>query len=329
MKHNFLIKPINSPFEDTAFFVRNVYKKKAFLLDCGRLGNISNSEVLSISDIFISHTHVDHFYGFDRILRSFLRSEKHIRFFGPPGIIENITGKLRGYTWNLVKDYKFTLEAIELSTKKPYKRAMFRSYESFKPEIEEYNPEKIDIGDGFSLTFEFFDHGTISVGYRINEFVHINIKKNSCEQYGFIPGKWLTELKDELRKEHREMLLKVSTFDGAKEYSVKELEEMLVIYSPAQDLTFITDNAPTYENYVKAVNFAENSHILLIESMFRKADVTHAVKKKHLTTDLAKNIFYKSGSKYVKFFHFAPKYEKEKPAFYQNLYNGVSKKIFK
>ncbi len=329
MKHNFIIKQINSAFEDTSFFVKNIYKKKACLLDCGRLGNITNSEVLSISDIFISHTHIDHFYGFDRILRSFLRSNKTVRFFGPPGIINNIWGKLQGYTWNLVKNYRFIIEAVELSKTGSFKGAVFKSYNEFQPEEYECGKEVLNLGDGFTLDFDFFDHGTISVGYRINEFIHINIKKNACDKYGLIPGKWLTELKDKLRNKELTGYIEVNTNNGLKEYSVKQLEEMLIIYSPPQDLTFMTDLAPTFENYKKAITFASNSHLLLIESMFLKYDILHSIVKKHLTVAMAKDIFYKSGSKYVKFFHFSPKNEINKSEFFQSLYSDIKPKIFR
>ena len=82
MKLNFNIRHVNTAFDDTAFFVRNVYKKSPFLFDCGRLGKITNSEILSLSDIFISHAHIDHFYGFDRIIRGSITADKTIRISG-------------------------------------------------------------------------------------------------------------------------------------------------------------------------------------------------------------------------------------------------------
>lgn len=321
MKHNYIIKRVNSPFDDTAFFVRNIYKKDAFLLDCGRLGDITNSEILDIRDVFISHTHMDHFYGFDRILRGCLRSEKPIRFYGPPNFINNVKGKLAGYTWNLIKSYPLVIEIYELGFKR-VKKAVFSASKGFVPEYEEDIEKQLFLEDRFYFDYQFFDHKTISVGYRIKEPIHINIKKNVLDEMGLKAGPWLTELKDKLLRGEREGVINVN---GAI-FDIQYLEERLVIYSEPQDITFLTDIAPTYENFKKAVDFAKGSYILLIEAMFKKSDVTHAIDKSHLTTSLAKEIFEKSESKFVKFFHFAPKYEHDKDSFFSELYEGLEKK---
>lgn len=112
MKSNYTIRRLNSPFDDSGIFVRNVYMKKALLFDCGRLGNIDNSEINDISHVFISHTHIDHFSGFDRFLRTALLSGNKITFFGPSGFINNVKGKLASYTWNLIYDYDITFIVI-------------------------------------------------------------------------------------------------------------------------------------------------------------------------------------------------------------------------
>jgi len=322
MKHNYQIKQVNSPFDDTAFFVRNIYKKDAFLLDCGRLGDLSNSEILDVRDVFISHTHIDHFYGFDRILRGCLRSEKPIRFYGPPGFINNVKGKLASYTWNLIKSYPLVIEAYELD-KDIIRKAVFSASKGFIPDYEEDLLKERIFGDRFEFEYELFDHKTVSVGYRIKEPVHINIKKNMLDELKLKPGHWLTDLKDRLLRGEKSGIIEVE----GEVYEISYLEQQLVIYSEPHDITFITDIAPTYENFKKAVDFAKGSYILLIEAMFRKNDVLHAIDKSHLTVALSKEIFKLSGSKFVKFFHFAPKYEYDKSGFFSELYDGLGEKI--
>src|SRR5262249_58483699 len=79
------------------------------LFDLGRLDRLSVGEILKLSDVFVSHTHIDQFIGFDHLLSSALHREQDLRLFGPNGIIENVRGKLAGYTWNLIRDYPLIL----------------------------------------------------------------------------------------------------------------------------------------------------------------------------------------------------------------------------
>jgi ribonuclease Z len=48
--------------------------------------------------VFVSHAHMDHFAGFDRLLRVTLGRDKSIALFGPAGFIDRVEHKLAGYT---------------------------------------------------------------------------------------------------------------------------------------------------------------------------------------------------------------------------------------
>lgn len=328
MKPNFQVKQVNSPFDDTAFFIRNMYKKTPFLFDCGRLGKITNSEILSIADIFISHTHIDHFYGFDRVLRGSICADKTIRVFGPPGIIRNVQGKIDAYTWNLIKSYNLNICVVELSKSGVFKQSTYSAYKGFIPEITEIHHKDIELGDGFTFDYEFFDHGINSMGYRINEPQQIHINKELLTEKGYRPGKWIGELNTALADNTpKETLIQCETKNGAISKSIAELEAEIVVYKKPQSITFMTDIAPTYTNIQKAINFAKDSTILLIEGMFLKNEILHSIDKKHLTLELSKYIFKQSKSDFVKFFHFAPRYEYNKDDFFAELYKDMRKFI--
>jgi len=328
MKINYEIKQANSPFEDTSFMVRNVYKKSAFLFDCGRIGSFSNSEVLSITDIFISHTHIDHFYGFDRILRGSILADKTINIYGPPGIIKNVRGKIDGYTWNLIKSYSIIYKVIELrKDTDEFDTCTLSAYEGFEPVLGKIRKEDIDLGDGFSFDFEFFEHRVPSVGYKISEPDHIVVDKEKLGKSGFKSGKWVGRLKELLDAGEKDGELVVLAGDSEKSVPVKELEEKLISYVPAQKITFMTDIGPSFDNYKKGIEFAKGSTVLLIEGMFLKEDVLHANHKRHLTLDMSKSIFNKSGAKKVRFFHFAPRYDFDRKIFFSRLYDGIEGKV--
>lgn len=328
MRNNFSVIQVNSPFDDTAFLVRNLYKKNAFLFDCGKIGSLTNQEVLSIHDIFISHTHIDHFYGFDRILRGSLMSEKTIRIFGPPGIIKNIRGKLDSYTWNLIKSYAINFEVVELNKSMRHKHAIFKAENGFEGIYSEIEHSDIDLGDGFQFEFEFFAHRVVSVGYRVMEKPLISADSDTIAKEGLKPGKWVGLLKKMIEEGYSpNESIEVDTLDGKAEFNVSELEKKFITKHKAQDITFITDIAPTWSNYEKALKFAKNTDSLLIEGVFMKEDILHAMDKQHLTLELAKTIYTRSNAKKVRFFHFAPRYDRDRAPFLKKLYDGFSGEI--
>ena len=108
---------VNGPFDDPALYVPFAYEKRAILFDLGDLRRLPPRDILKISHCFVSHTHMDHFCGFDRLLRICLGREKRLHLFGPEGFLTNLEGKLRGYNWNLVNHYRYPFEitASEIS----------------------------------------------------------------------------------------------------------------------------------------------------------------------------------------------------------------------
>src|SRR3990167_4245846 len=104
---------VNDVFGDPGVYVEIRWSKRALLFDLGHNDGLGPTLLLRATDIFISHTHMDHFIGFDAVLRVALGRGKTLRLFGPPGLIDNVQGKLRGYTWNLVDGYPLTIEVRE------------------------------------------------------------------------------------------------------------------------------------------------------------------------------------------------------------------------
>ena len=66
----------------------------SILLDLGDIHALPARSALRLTDIFVSHTHIDHFAGFDRLLRLFVGRPKLLRLYGPPGFIGNVEAKL-------------------------------------------------------------------------------------------------------------------------------------------------------------------------------------------------------------------------------------------
>src|SRR3982751_4096719 len=136
MAERFAPRLVNGPFDDSVLYIAFHYERRAILFDLGQLERLSVREILKISDVFVSHTHIDHFIGFDHLLRCSLNRENVLRLFGPKGFIANVQGKLAGYTWNLIKDYPLALAVHELDGP-TIRKVEFHAAHEFAIEAEE------------------------------------------------------------------------------------------------------------------------------------------------------------------------------------------------
>jgi len=115
----FIAHLVNDSFSDPGVYVKFKYRNEAILFDLGDIHYLPSKKILKIKYIFVSHTHMDHFIGFDHLLRVCLGRDRHITLFGPPGFIRNVESKIGAYTWNLVGNYAndFVLKVVEVQKK--------------------------------------------------------------------------------------------------------------------------------------------------------------------------------------------------------------------
>jgi ribonuclease Z len=311
---------INDPFDDPGVYVDFKYRKEAFLFDLGDLHLLPPRKLLKIDSIFVSHTHMDHFIGFDHLLRISLGRDRRIHLYGPPSFLRNVEDKLRSYTWNLVANYtnEFELFVTEVHPGERISRR-YRCRDAFKPEGEERAgfDGMLAQGDFYSVRAAFLDHDTPCLAFRFVEKTRINIKKNVLREMGLPTGAWLQELKTHIMKgEPDDLPVRVwwRGADGRKEektVSLGLLREQAVKITPGQIVSYVTDAVAGEENARRIVEIAAGSELLFIEATFLHADADTAARKHHLTAQQAGMLARKAGAKRIVLFHFSPKYKGE------------------
>ena len=188
---------INSPLDDPALFVEVLWERRALLFDMGELGGFRPAKLLKISHAFISHTHIDHFIGFDTLVRLMLNREKALKIFGPPGFLANVRGKLAGYTWNLTEGHPFSVLAAEVHPDRIHFQE-YRCRERFAAgeEREDRFHGIVDEDAHIQIRAAHLDHSIPCLAFALRERFHINVHKERLAQMGLPVGPWLKDLKE-------------------------------------------------------------------------------------------------------------------------------------
>lgn len=296
-------------------YVKLMGEKKALLFDLGEIGSLKPGNLFKVSHVFVSHTHMDHFIGFDHLVRLNLAREKTIHIFGPKGIIQNVKGKLKGYTWNLVDEYPFVIEVVEICAKK-LRKVLFICKERFKSGLITTTPfgGNIDINPHYTVKALCVDHKITSIAYALEERFHININKERLLAFGLPVGKWLRELKDYIWEGKPDSWLVRITEKNAddkinKEITLGELKEKIVTITQGQKIVYVSDCRGIEKNFKKIISFAAGANILICEAAFLEKDKAKARARGHLTARQAGFIAREAGVAELKVTHFSPRYE--------------------
>lgn len=305
MKPTFIHRLVNGPFEDPALFVRIMREKRAFLFDVGSINKLKPGDLQKITDVFVTHTHIDHFIGFDTLLRALLRRETPLRVYGPPHITECVEGKLRGYTWNLIKEYPLKVEVFCVDEDKIL-RSSFHADNYFK---------RVDHGiagiDGIVLSEPLLrvravqlDHQVPCLAFSLEEAFHINIDKAALTERGLLVGPWLSELKSALRtSQPDDTVFMVEN----RRYTLEELREVAKI-TKGQKVSYVTDASLHDENIQKIIELVRDADTFYCEAYFLERDRERALERFHLTAKTVGRIARDAGVKNLVVMHFSPKY---------------------
>ncbi|WP_457623771.1 ribonuclease Z [Persephonella sp.] len=300
---------INEKFEDPGIVIEIESIGEYILFDVGNIKKIDRNLLRKITKVFISHTHMDHFIGFDHLLRNKLGKAHTVDIYGIEPLSHNLYSKLQGYTWNLV-EYEpqliFNLKQVNGN------RFEYYSYDikkKFAKDFvkEEYIKENIiyECND-YRVRFEVLDHKIDVLGYSFEYKEKLYLKKEKINELP-LKGKEIGDFKKFLEnKENAGKKYKI----GEKIYTYEYLKENYSYTLPGYKISYITDVIYSQSNREKIVNLVKGSDVLYCEAVFLPEDKEQAEKVCHLTADQTGEIAKEAGVKKLIVFHFSRRYGK-------------------
>ncbi len=300
---------INDPFGDPGVYIDFLFERRALLFDLGDLHALSSRQLLKVTHAFVSHAHMDHFSGFDSLLRVLLGREKAVHLFGPPGFLDRVEHKLAAYTWNLIESYENELlfRVTEIAPDGSGATADFSSRRGFLrgPAAPVPLPGGVLVDEEtFRVRTALLDHRIPCLGFALEEKFHVNVWKSGLKSLGLPTGPWLRELKSAVARGDADDTL----FQGIP---LGELRAHALRIVPGQKIAYVTDVVYHAANATAIVELAQGADLLFIEASFAADEDERAAEKHHLTSRQAGLLGRRAGAKRLVPFHFSPKHSED------------------
>ena len=108
------LRLVNGSTGDPALFVDDPGRDNALLFDCGENAALADDRLADLEAVFLTHHHIDHFIGFDRILRANIDRDKALHVHGPEGTIRKVYQRIKSYEFPFFPFQKIVLEVVEI-----------------------------------------------------------------------------------------------------------------------------------------------------------------------------------------------------------------------
>jgi len=310
---------VNDAFGDPALYVALREQRRALLFDIGDIAALRPRELMRLSHVFVTHTHMDHFAGFDHLLAVVLGRKPRLAFFGGPGFAAQVEHKLRAYTWNVVHRYELELliAACELGADGQARWTRFSSRREFAREDGERFAIAGDVLHEeplFRVRARFVDHGIPCLAFALEEKARIHVTAQRLATLGLTSGPWLRELKRAvLAGAAGDTPIHVQWRDARGEHEttrrVDELRPLVLEVIPGRRIGYVTDLRYGEANIAALSLLLADVDELFIESVFLDEDRAHAERKNHLTARQAGDIARRVRARAIVPMHHSPRYE--------------------
>jgi ribonuclease Z len=307
-----LVQPrlVNGPFDDPGAILDFRFGRRAILFDLGDLGALPAREVARVSHAFVSHAHMDHFAGFDRLLRLALHRPGPLTLVGPGGFVEQVERRIGSYSWNLLgpASPSLVLHVAEFAGGRLARAAEFPEREAFRrrdvPAPVLPDGCVLDEPD-LAVTAVELDHGIPSLAFRLQERRRVNVMRGALDARGLAPGPWLADAKAALRRGAPDDA-SIATPTGP--VTLGDLRDGVLREGPGQAVAYVTDAIFHAENARRIVSLARGADQLLVEAVFLEEDAAVAASRGHLTAAQAGRLAREAGARHATPFHHSPRY---------------------
>jgi ribonuclease BN (tRNA processing enzyme) len=311
---------VNGIFGDPLLHVRFRHLRRSLLFDLGDPGRLPARIAHQVTDVFVSHAHIDHIGGFLGLLRCSIGSPGLRRLYGPPGLTDHVEGMIAGIIWDRIGDRGPVFEVAEVHAETPPRLIRFRLKAGRKD--RERLEDRLLVEDVllaepvFRVRAATLDHGIPVLAFAFEETRAVRVLPDRLAGIGLSPGPWLSDLKRLSLEGRGDETIELP--DGSARPASEIAREILEL-RPGQKLAYATDLADHEENRRALCRLAAGARVLFCEASFLEEDRHLARATSHLTARSCGEIAAAAGVETLVPFHFSKRYESDPSRVYREV----------
>ena len=308
---------VNGVFGDPLLHVRMRHRGRSLLFDLGSSECLSARAAHRITDVFITHAHLDHIGGFLWLLRSRIGAFPPCRLYGPPGLSRHIAGFLDGVLWDRVAERAPRFEVAELHGDVLQCFTLIAGRSGCQPLAQRAAPHGIVCDEpDFKVRAITLDHGTPVLAFAFEPAAQLNLRKDRLQARRLTPGPWLAALKHNLVTGNT--AARIALPDGS-EVESGDFAADLILVRPGKKLAYATDFGDNNDNRTRLIELARYAHTFFCEATFLTADSEQANRTGHLTARACGEIATAAQVARLVPFHFSRRYANDPQQIYAEI----------
>jgi ribonuclease Z len=301
------IRLVNGSTGDPVLFIDYPGKDDAFLFDAGENCGLDPKRLGDLEGVFITHHHIDHFVGFDRIIRANLDRDKTLHVFGPAGTIPKVYDRIKSYEFQYFPFQKIVLQVEELLPGRRRKALLECSRRFPTPEVSEEDWKTPVIYENTDLLIEatHTDHTVAGLAFALVEKTGYHPDPAKLAAGVLRPGSWVTQALELLRAGAApETVLEI---EGGR-FTLGALGEQYFASSRGARVAYVTDTYWSEAVQPGLLRLARGAYRLYCDSYYAHAHLARAGQFRHMTATYAAEFAKQAKVEQLILMHFAPRY---------------------
>lgn len=298
---------VNGSTGDPVLYLDYPGADNALLFDGGENASLSPAQLGDLEAVFITHHHVDHFIGLDRIIRANTDRDKILHLFGPVNTIRKVYDRITAYEYPFFPFQKIVVRVTELLPGATRTAVLECSKKFPEPDVVERPWAGPVCYENADLQVEAVpvDHTVPCLAFALAEKSGYHPDPTKLASGAIRSGRWIQEVLQLLRKGATpETRLEI---DGGS-FTLEALTDRYFTKSPGARVAYVTDTLWSEASRSALARLARGAWRLYCDSFYRASEAKQAAKYKHMLAPQAGELARLAKVEQLVLVHFATRY---------------------